>query len=100
MKARTDDERNEMIKEKKMELSGEKLCEGFPGEFAMYVNYTRSLRFEDKPDYAYLHRLFRHLFRSERFDYDNVFDWTEKRFNEVCNVDEPTSPTSTERHGD
>ena len=28
-------------------------------EFATYLNYVRSLRFEGKPDYAYLRRLFR-----------------------------------------
>ncbi len=31
----------------------------------MYFNYVRSLRFEDKPDYAYLRRLFRDLFAKE-----------------------------------
>jgi hypothetical protein len=30
----------------------EVLCRGFPNEFAIYLNYTRSLRFDDKPDYG------------------------------------------------
>ena len=34
-------------------------------EFASYFHYCRSLRFDDKPDYAYLKRLFRDLFIRE-----------------------------------
>lgn len=45
-----------------MELPGEMLCEGLPGEFATYINYTRSLCFEDKPDQSYFRQLFRRLF--------------------------------------
>lgn len=64
LKDRTEDERNEITKEKKIELSGEMLCEGLPGEFATYINCTRSLCFEDKPDYSYFRQLFRRLFSS------------------------------------
>jgi hypothetical protein len=46
------------------------------GEMAIYLNYTRSLRFEDKPDYGYLRKLFRDLFIREGYMYDYVYDWT------------------------
>ncbi|KAJ1343602.1 hypothetical protein BSLG_001871 [Batrachochytrium salamandrivorans] len=49
---------------------------GFPQEFAIYLNYTRTLRFDDKPDYSYLRKLFRDLFVREMFHYDYVFDWS------------------------
>ncbi|KAL0333758.1 UNVERIFIED_CONTAM: Casein kinase-like protein 2 [Sesamum angustifolium] len=52
------------------------LCRGYPTEFASYFHYCRSLRFEDKPDYAYLKRIFRDLFIREGFQFDYVFDWT------------------------
>ncbi|KAI1436284.1 casein kinase I isoform delta [Xylaria sp. CBS 124048] len=87
IKATTEGERDEMIKERKMRISAEALCRDLPDEFATYLNYTRSLRFEDKPDYAYLRRLFHRLFVSERFTYDYVFDWTEKRFYEMHGAD-------------
>lgn len=45
-------------------------------EFSNYLNYCRSLRFDDKPDYGYLRRLFRDLFYREGFETDFVFDWT------------------------
>jgi hypothetical protein len=41
------------------------LCRGYPTEFASYFHYCRSLRFDDRPDYAYLKRIFRDLFIRE-----------------------------------
>jgi hypothetical protein len=41
------------------------LCRGYPTEFTSYFHYCRSLRFDDKPDYSYLKRLFRDLFIRE-----------------------------------
>ncbi|KAH8745262.1 kinase-like domain-containing protein [Diaporthe sp. PMI_573] len=55
LKATTDKERDERIKEGKESLSGEALCDGvLPRQFATYIDYTRSLGFDDKPDYLYL----------------------------------------------
>jgi casein kinase I homolog HRR25 len=62
--------------EKKMTTPTDVLCRGFPTEFALYLNYTRSLRFDDKPDYSYLRKIFRDLLLREGFRYDYVFDWT------------------------
>ena len=71
-------------------------------EFRSYFEYCRSLRFEDRPDYAYLkvsppgpmlphprmaltphlpyawcqQRLFKELFYRKGYQYDNMFDWT------------------------
>jgi len=36
---------------------------------------VRSLRFDDRPDYDYLKRLFRELFFRKGFSYDHLFDW-------------------------
>ncbi|KHO00983.1 casein kinase I isoform delta [Metarhizium album ARSEF 1941] len=84
MKAATSKDKVELVREKKKSTPVETLCSELPEEFATYINYTRSLGFEDKPNYAYLRRLFRRLFISKGFKYDNVFDWTEKRFYELC----------------
>mmetsp|Transcript_52876 Transcript_52876/g.141624 ORF Transcript_52876/g.141624 Transcript_52876/m.141624 type:complete len:88 (-) Transcript_52876:122-385(-) len=62
--------------EKKMSTPIEILCKHFPCEFVTYLNYCRSLRFEDRPDYAYLRRLLKDLFFREGYQYDFVFDWT------------------------
>lgn len=51
-------------------------AQGFPTEFAMYLNYCRGLRFEEAPDYMYLRQLFRILFRTLNHQFDYTFDWT------------------------
>ena len=69
-------EKYEKIMEKKMATPVDVLCKHFPNEFATYVGYCRGLRFEDRPDYAYLRRLMKDLFCREQIHYDFVFDWT------------------------
>ncbi|GAA5879815.1 hypothetical protein JCM3774_001391 [Rhodotorula dairenensis] len=76
LKAATKKQKYDRIMEKKMTTPTEYLCRGFPNEFAIYLNYCRSLRFDDKPDYSYLRKLFRDLFVREGFQYDYVFDWS------------------------
>ncbi|XP_010421791.1 PREDICTED: casein kinase 1-like protein 5 [Camelina sativa] len=75
LKAANKKQNYDKIKEKKVSTSIETLCRGHPTEFASYFHYCRALRFEDKPDYAYLKRLFRNLFTREGFQFDFVFDW-------------------------
>jgi serine/threonine protein kinase len=75
LKARTKMERYNRICEKKTSTGIKTLCEGFPTEFATYLNYTRSLGFEDKPDYQYLRKLFRDLFVRQGYNMDYNFDW-------------------------
>ncbi|KAL8236470.1 hypothetical protein R6Q59_017551 [Mikania micrantha] len=76
LKAGNKKQKYEKISEKKVSTSIEALCRGYPTEFASYFHYCRSLRFEDKPDYPYLKRIFRDLFIREGFQFDYVFDWT------------------------
>jgi len=53
----------------------EQLCYGLPPEFASYLNYCRSLRFEDRPDYSHLRKMFKELLVKEGYEYDYAFDW-------------------------
>jgi hypothetical protein len=89
LKAVTKRQKYDKISEKKMSTPVEVLCNGYPSlyrvqilllmcavEFATYLNYCRSLRFEDKPDYSYLRQIFRNLFHREGYTYDYIFDWT------------------------
>ncbi|KAL7004772.1 serine/threonine protein kinase [Cystobasidiomycetes sp. EMM_F5] len=76
LKAATKKQKYDRIMEKKMTTPTEVLCRGFPNEFSIYLNYCRSLRFDDKPDYSYLRKLFRDLFVREGFAYDYIFDWS------------------------
>jgi len=76
LKANSKKEKYEKIMEKKMSTPIEVLCKHAPCEFVTYLNYCRSLRFEDRPDYAYLRRLLKDLFFRESYQYDFIFDWT------------------------
>ena len=76
LKGATKKEKYDRIMEKKMTTPTEILCRGFPKEFALYLNYTRTLRFDDRPDYTYLRKIFRDVFIREGFQYDYIFDWT------------------------
>lgn len=108
LKAATKRQKYERISEKKMSTPIEVLCKGYPcrsktaaafepplrlvcnashlcfppseAEFATYLNFCRSLRFDDKPDYSYLRQLFRNLFHRQGFSYDYVFDWNMLKF--------------------
>jgi hypothetical protein len=59
----------------KIKTSIEELCTGLPEEFIQYMNYCRNLKFEDRPDYSYLRKLFKDLFYKLGYEYDYVFDW-------------------------
>jgi len=89
LKAATKRQKYERISEKKMQTPIEELCKGFPNEFATYLNFCRSLRFEEKPDYSYLRQLFRQLFHRQGFTYDYVFDWNMLKFR-VIGMSKPT----------
>jgi hypothetical protein len=49
--AKTKEEKYEQIKIKKAVTSVEELCRGCPKEFQHFLQYSRKLKFEEKPDY-------------------------------------------------
>lgn len=80
LKAATKRQKYDRIMEKKMTIPNDVLTKGLPDEFLEYMNYVKNLRFDDKPDYGYLRKLFRDLFKRENYRYDYVFDWTLYKF--------------------
>jgi len=89
LKAPNKKQKYERISDKKIGTSVDQLCKGYATEFNQYLNYCRSLHFEDKPDYAYLRRLFRDLLAKDGSKYDAMFDWTVLKTKEN---DKMTSP--------
>jgi len=69
------EERYRKIMEKKMATSAEELCQGFPPEFANYINYTRNLQYEQDPDYSFLKNLFLNVLKREGYKIDCYYDW-------------------------
>ena len=66
----------EKIKKIKKETSLETLCMGLPKEIITFIQYTRNMKFEDKPNYSYLRALMRKIAAKNgvKMDY-NKFDW-------------------------
>ncbi|KAG1299684.1 hypothetical protein G6F66_000623 [Rhizopus arrhizus] len=75
LKAATNKQKYEKIGEKKQTTPVKELCEGFPEEFGIYLQYVRKLGFEETPDYDFLRELFNKvLYRLGEKD-DGVYDW-------------------------
>ena len=87
VRAETNMQKYEKIKEKKMSISEETLCKGFPVEFILYLKYCRSLGFCECPDYKYLRQLFKDLFERLNYQYDDKYDWTILKENGVTRKD-------------
>ena len=77
--AKTKKEKYEKIRDKKLSTSIDSLCKSFAEEFTRYLEYCRSLKFEDKPDTQYLRKLYKDLFYRMGYEYDYVFDWMIKK---------------------
>lgn len=76
IKAKTKQQKYERIMEKKMCTPLDSLCKDLPKEFITYFKYVRSLRFEDRPDYIFLRRLFQNVReRQGTIIMDHEYDW-------------------------
>lgn len=70
----TDDD---LIMNSKATFLSSSFFDGLPVEFRNFLEYTRSLAFDETPDYDYMRLLFGRLYCKERFDgqcVDSVFD--------------------------
>ena len=76
LRAATKKQKYQKISDRKVSTPINDLCKNYPPEFATYLRYCRSLRFDDRPDYAYLRGLFRDLYLREGYADDCIFDWT------------------------
>ena len=68
----------DIIRDKKLETE-QLLTVGLPEEFDIFYKYTRSLDFDDLPDYEGLRNLFRGLAAKHNVEYDFKFDWVSGR---------------------
>ncbi len=51
-----------------------------PQEFCDYMTYCRNLKFDEKPDYVYLEKMFKELAVKLEYHNDHLFDWTLLRY--------------------
>lgn len=82
LKAATKKMRYEKISQVKTSTPLEVLCKGFPQEFQFYFEYCRAIKFDEKPNYDHIRKMFHKLFQSEGFEWDYMYDWTIKKVQE------------------
>ncbi|KAI9484914.1 kinase-like domain-containing protein [Zychaea mexicana] len=75
LKAATNKQKYEKIGEKKQTTAIKDLCDSFPEEFGIYLQYVRKLGFEESPDYEFLRELFNKVLRRMGETDDGVYDW-------------------------
>jgi len=68
-------EKYEKILEKKVATPAEVLCKDLPEEFAIFLKYSKTLKFEERPDYMWIQRIFKDLAIKLNFQKDLIFDW-------------------------
>jgi serine/threonine protein kinase len=62
----------------KMSSSLDLLGSACPNEFSVFLSYTRTLRFDKKPDYTYLRKIFHELLVCEEYQYEHMFaQWSD-----------------------
>ena len=69
------DERYLKIMEIKRDTEPHVLCKGLPVQFEKYISYTRSLEYEQDPDYSMLKQLFLKVLNDEGLNFDHYYDW-------------------------
>jgi casein kinase 1 len=64
------------IRDLKLEIKLENLCEGLPPEIPKFIQYARDMKFEARPDYNYLRGLLLKAAKDKGFEYNSIlFDW-------------------------
>lgn len=79
LKANTKKQKYQKIMDKKMSVSITKLCENTPDCLRKFIEYARSLRYEDKPNYGYLKLLFSDTVRNTFGDGPHYPEWVSRR---------------------
>ena len=92
---KTKPEKYQQIKKKKLEISPEELCKGYPHEFGEYLKYCRGLKYAEEPDYVKCLSLFSECMQRHNLNPKVItFKWkrkaspkkTVKRVNKLSNL--------------
>ena len=77
----------DLVAKSKQQNSTRELCNGLPEELHTFLDYSRSLSFNDKPNYDYLRGLFDNALLQAGLESDIAFDWDDgidERQGELC----------------
>lgn len=57
VKGKTKQERKERIKQAKLAVTSKDICKNCPKQVEVFLDYTKNLKYEEKPDYEYIRNL-------------------------------------------
>lgn len=97
MKAKDTKAKYKMIMEKKISTPAEFLCKGFPNELALFINYAKGLKFQEKPDYKYLKHLLATARKNNKIEMDYVYDWSNKLSSHNVALDVPKAQEKVQK---
>ncbi|KRX10820.1 Protein kinase-like domain [Pseudocohnilembus persalinus] len=75
IKAKNKDDKHTKVRQMKINMPEEDICDGCPKQFVTFLKYAKSLDFQEKPNYTYIQNLFQELMDQYNYLDDNVFDW-------------------------
>jgi serine/threonine protein kinase len=91
-------QRSDLVVERKQRTSLRDLCLGLPTELCTFLEYTRSLSFDNKLDYSYLCGLFDNTLSRDGFENDSAFNWESSNRHTVRWPGEKPNHTSRGTH--
>lgn len=94
LKAKNKKEKYKRIQDKKMAVPIARLCDKSPECLRKFIEYSRSLRYEDKPNYGYLKLLFSDTMKEMYGEEEHLPQWVKKeslRGGETTTAPPPTT---------
>ena len=78
IKAKDKKTKYKMIYQEKLKCSPEELCKGMPRQFCVFLDYVRTMDFDEKPPYNSFKKMFMRLYDTMEYP-DSLFDWERKK---------------------
>jgi len=100
LRAENKAEKYQKILERKKAISIDMMCKGLPNDFGNMFYYCRSLKFEDKPDYALLKKRFADSFYSGKYNKNFEYDWSLLKLDLNTLLDRVTSTEESHKEED
>ena len=66
--------RYQKIKKEKEKYIASELCSGMPREFVVFLDYIKTMSFDEKPPYSSFKKMFTRLYNKNNYK-DNLYDW-------------------------
>ena len=81
----------------KQKTSIEELCKDMPKEMLIYMKYVRELKFNQKPDYTFLRKLFMLILFKNGLKNDNLFSWVKHKITAKISKNQIRSRSSPQK---